>query len=203
MWRAMAECHRLQKRMIDEAKLIMVTSSATAAKPWEAARAARSAAALEAELHNWRYCLEAWIAAQRSYARALAGWAHRCDGSFGGECRSLLSPRRSPAGVGPPPAFGACVQWSRLLESVSEAQVVDGLDFFAAGMRSVSGAQRRSGEGEEEWEGGPWMTPEKVAEIAGRVLCAGMSVAVSSLTEFAVSSADGYEALVKRCGEGT
>nr|XP_029121622.1 LOW QUALITY PROTEIN: nitrate regulatory gene2 protein-like [Elaeis guineensis] len=205
MWTRMAECHRTQKRMIDEAKHIMVSSSssATAANPSEAARAARSAAVLEAELQNWRSCLEAWIAAQRAYARALAGWVLRCDGSRSAECRSPLSPRRSSAGEGAPPAFGACVQWSRLLESVSEAQVVDGLDFFAAGMRSVSGALRRSGEAEEEGEGGPWMTPEKVAEVAGRVLCAGMSVAVSSLTEFAVRSAEGYEALVKRCGEGT
>ncbi|XP_008798140.2 protein ROLLING AND ERECT LEAF 2 [Phoenix dactylifera] len=207
MWGTMAECHRIQKRLIDEAKLIMVSSSSSAAaKPSEAARAARSAAALEAELQNWRSCLEAWIAAQRAYARALAGWVLRCDGSGSGECRSPLSPRRSSSGgAGAPPAFGVCVQWSRLLESLSEAQVVDRLDFFAAGMRSVSGAQRRSGEGkeEEEGEGGPWMTPEKVAEIAGRVLCAGMSVAISSLTEFAVSSANGYEALVKRCGEGT
>ncbi|KAG1331982.1 nitrate regulatory gene2 protein [Cocos nucifera] len=176
MWTRMAECHRTQKRMIDEAKVIMISSSssATTAKPSEAARAARSAAVLEAELQNWRSCLEAWIAAQRAYAHALAGWVLRCDGSGGVECRSPLSPRRSSAGVGAPPAFGACVQWSRLLESVSEAQVVDGLDFFAAGMRSVSGALRRSVEGEEEVEGGPWMTPEKVAEIAGRVLCAGI-----------------------------
>ncbi|XP_038983775.1 protein ROLLING AND ERECT LEAF 2 [Phoenix dactylifera] len=209
MWRTMADCHRIQKRTIEEAKLLLLSSSssAAAAKPSEAARAARSAAALEAELRNWRSCLEAWIAAQRAYARALAGWALRCDGSGGAEARSPRGERRSSSGRGPL-AFGACVQWSRVLESVSEAQVVDGLDFFAAGMGSVSGAQRRSGEGEGEGEveveveGGPWMTPEKVAEVARRVLCAGISVAVSSLTEFAVSSAEGYESLVKRCGEG-
>ncbi|KAG1364520.1 putative nitrate regulatory gene2 protein [Cocos nucifera] len=200
MWRTMADCHRIQKRTIEEAKLLLLSSysaAAAAAKPSEAARAARSAAALEAELRNWRSCLEAWIAAQRAYARALAGWALRCDGSGGAAAQS-------PRGERPSSAGGACLQWSRVLESVSEAQVVDGLDLFAAGMGSVIGAQRRSGEGKEDGEvdGGPWMTPEKVMEIAGRVLCAGLSVAVSSLTEFAVSSAEGYEALVKRRGEG-
>jgi hypothetical protein len=36
------------------------------------------------------------------------------------------------------------------------------------------------------------MTPKKMAEIAIKVLCAGMSVAMSSLTEFAIGSAEGY-----------
>ncbi|XP_029122152.1 protein ROLLING AND ERECT LEAF 2 [Elaeis guineensis] len=209
MWRTMADCHRIQKRTLDEAKLLLLSSysaAAAAAKPSEAVRAVRSAAAVEAELRNWRSCLEAWIAAQRAYARALAGWALRCDGSGGVAAQSPRGERPSSAG-GAPPAFGVCLQWLRVLESVSEAQVLDGLDFFAAGMGSVSGAQRRSGEGEEgagevEVEGGPWMTPEKVVEIAGMVLCAGISVAVGSLTEFALRSVEGYEALVKRCGEG-
>ena len=34
------------------------------------------------------------------------------------------------------------------------------------------------------------MTTEKMAEIAIKVLCAGMSVAMSSLTEFAIGSAE-------------
>ncbi|KAI9378852.1 hypothetical protein POPTR_018G147749v4 [Populus trichocarpa] len=36
------------------------------------------------------------------------------------------------------------------------------------------------------------MTTEKMAEIPIKVLCAGMSVANSSLTEFAIGSAEGY-----------
>jgi len=34
------------------------------------------------------------------------------------------------------------------------------------------------------------MTTEKMAEIAIKVLCAGMSVAMGSLTEFAIGSAE-------------
>ncbi|KAL2458202.1 Uncharacterized protein Fot_55865 [Forsythia ovata] len=37
-----------------------------------------------------------------------------------------------------------------------------------------------------------------MSEIAIRVLCAGMSVAVSSLTQFSVSSAEGYAELVQQ-----
>ncbi|KAJ6857672.1 hypothetical protein NC651_039176 [Populus alba x Populus x berolinensis] len=41
------------------------------------------------------------------------------------------------------------------------------------------------------------MTTEKMAEIPMKVLCAGMSVANSSLTEFAIGSAEGYAEYVK------
>nr|TKR74904.1 hypothetical protein D5086_0000290980 [Populus alba] len=41
------------------------------------------------------------------------------------------------------------------------------------------------------------MTTEKMAEIPIKVLCAGMSVANSSLTEFAIGSAEGYAEYVK------
>lgn len=40
------------------------------------------------------------------------------------------------------------------------------------------------------------MTAEKMSAVAIRVLCAGMSVAVTSLTQFSVSSAEGYADLV-------
>ena len=42
------------------------------------------------------------------------------------------------------------------------------------------------------------MTTEKMAEIPIKVLCAGMSVAMSSLTEFAIGSAEGYAELVNQ-----
>lgn len=42
------------------------------------------------------------------------------------------------------------------------------------------------------------VTAEKMAEVAIRVVCAGMSVAVSALTEFAVCSGEGYGDLIKQ-----
>ncbi|CAL9211781.1 protein ROLLING AND ERECT LEAF 2-like [Musa acuminata AAA Group] len=201
MWRTTADCHRIQKRTIDEAKLLILASTAAAGKGSEDAapqpRHPRAAAALEAELRNWRACLEAWVAAQRAYARALAGWALRCGDPGGGGARSPLSPPR-PSG-GAPAVLGLCVQWSRLLESVGEAQVVDGLDFFTAGIGSVSGraAAEEEGEGDDAAAAAAMAT----AEMARRVLCAGMSVAVSSLADFAARSADGYEVLVRWGGD--
>lgn len=103
---------------------------------------------------------------------------------------------------------------------MQELPVLDGLDFFAAGMGSIYQQQmkdetrrfpvgsKRFGEengeklgmevvefGEEVEE---VMTAEKMADVAIRVLCAGMSVAVSSLTEFSIGCANGYAELVSR-----
>ncbi|KAG6705817.1 hypothetical protein I3842_07G197900 [Carya illinoinensis] len=71
------------------------------------------------------------------------------------------------------------------------------------------GSNRYGGGSSEEFDGNMKMveagqveegvkTAEKMAEVAIRVLCAGMSVATSSLTEFAFSSAEGYAVLVKQ-----
>lgn len=93
--------------------------------------------------------------------------------------------------------------------------MLDGMDFFAAGVGSLyaqqlredsrrrsGGGSRRLGDMEVVEEGHQFedevVTAEKMAEVAIRVLCAGMSVAVSALTEFAVSSAEGYMDLIKQ-----
>ncbi|WCJ42254.1 hypothetical protein M5689_023074 [Euphorbia peplus] len=230
MWKAMAECHRSQKQTLDEAKLLLAgTPSKLDARRRQSSiwiadpqRLARSASNLEAELRNWRACFEAWITSQRSYLHALSGWLLRCVRSDTDTSRFPFSPRRSS---GTFPIFGICIQWSRLLDAVQEIPVLDGLDFFAAGMGSLyaqqrddnrhhhdhhRSASRRHGSGllsESEMnmeivEVGEVeevvMTAEKMAEVAVRVLCAGMSVTMSSLSEFAASSADGYEELVKQ-----
>ncbi|GER45787.1 hypothetical protein STAS_22767, partial [Striga asiatica] len=83
MWKAMAECHQIQKRTLDEAKILLAgTKPAGPRKEYNNTvvslsgqqRLARSAASLEAELRNWRACFESWVVAQRSYAQALRGW---------------------------------------------------------------------------------------------------------------------------------
>ncbi|XP_077214800.1 nitrate regulatory gene2 protein-like [Tasmannia lanceolata] len=219
MWRVMGECHLSQKRTIDEAKLLLASSmKLTDASPKlseisgpEPNRLARSAANLDSELRNWRACFDSWIASQRSYVRSLTGWVLRCVRSDTDIGKLPISPRRSSD---TPPIYGICIHWSRFLDAVNEIPVIDGLDFFAAGIGSVYGQQLReeetkrsnrfgvgfSTEGKmemverEEEE----VTAKKTAEVAVRVLCAGMSVAVSSLTEFAVSSAEGYEELMKQ-----
>ncbi|KAM0939354.1 hypothetical protein DsansV1_C21g0169731 [Dioscorea sansibarensis] len=190
MWRSIADCHVIQKNAIEGAKTLLSSAAAAAPpKPLDfpmtaPARPSRAAAALESELRTWRSTFESWIHAQRSYARALASWIRRCAG------HPPPSSSPPPAATVAPPAYGLCVRWSRLLDSLSEAQVIDGLDFFAAGIASVSG-----GKGEED-------AAPMTVEIAGRVLWAGMSVAVGSLTEFASGSAEGYDELIKKCLDG-
>ncbi|CAM8925601.1 unnamed protein product [Rhodiola kirilowii] len=212
MWKVMAECHQLQKRTLDEAKLLL--AAGTSSKNYKAITT--SALKLESELRNWRNCFESWIISQRSYAKSLAGWVLlclRCDAdSF---AKAPFSPRRS-AGV--PPIFGICIQWSKLLDSIPEVKVIDGLEFFAAGVGSIYAQQmreesRRMSSGSRRFphssggmlevgfvedEDDVFMNPQKMAEFSMKVLCAGMSVAVSSLKEFAVSSSEGYAALVKQ-----
>ncbi|CAK7345760.1 unnamed protein product [Dovyalis caffra] len=225
MWKVMAECHQSQKCTLDEAKLLLAGtpskleakrhSSMSVANPQ---RLARSASNLEAELRNWRACFEAWITSQRSYMHALTGWLLRCVRSDPDTSKLPLSPRRTS---GTFPMFGLCIQWSRFLDAIQEMPVLDGLDFFAAGMGSIYAQQLRddphrvpigskrfgagfsveSGRSMELVEVGEVedvMTTEKMAEVAIKVLCAGMSVAMSSLTEFAIRSAEGYAELVKQ-----
>ncbi|KAJ6819034.1 uncharacterized protein M6B38_405055 [Iris pallida] len=191
MWRTMGECHRMQKRAIDEAKRLPLNgptaiipkrndASSSPTKP------PRCAANLESELCGWRSAFATWVASQRSYARSLAAWAQRCTASGADANASAIS------------MVELCSQWSLLVESLSEAQVVDGLDFFAAGIASVYRVGRERGE-----EDPLLMTAEKTAELAGRVLCAGMSVATGSLTDFATKFADGYDnMIINKCSEG-
>lgn len=227
MWKVMADCHQAQKRTLDEAKLLLAgapskleakrLSSISAAEPH---RLARSAANLEAELRNWRSCFESWIASQRSYLHALSGWLLRCLRSDPDTSKhQSFSPRQSSGTLA---IFGLCIQWSKFLDGINEMPVLDGLDFFAAGMGSLYTQQLREDSrfvpvGSKRFGGGlsedsrgnmelvkfdeveeEVMTAEKVADIAIRVLCAGMSVAMSSLSEFAISSAEGYAELVNK-----
>jgi hypothetical protein len=226
MWKVMAECHQSQKRTLDEAKLLLagMPSKLYAKKHssmsiTEPQRVARSAANLETELRNWRDCFESWITSQRSYVHALTGWLLRCVQTDPDASKAPCSPHRSSGTL---PIFGLCIQWSKFLDAIRERPVLDGLDFFAAGMGSVYAQQtredshrapfgsKRFGSGLMEESDGNMkmvevgqveeviMTAEKMAEVAIRVLCAGMSVAMSSMTEFAVASAEGYAALVKQ-----
>ncbi|OVA19222.1 protein of unknown function DUF632 [Macleaya cordata] len=237
MWKVMAECHQAQKRTVDDAKLLLAgTPSKLASRkhtdifPTEPHRLAQSAANLETELRNWRASFESWIAAQRSYVHALTGWLLRCIQCDSDTSKLPFSPRRSS---GAPPIFGICIQWSRFLDAIHEVPVIDGIDFFAAGMGSLYTHQlredsRRTPVGSKRYGGTPVgskrfggvgfspdsgknmeimevggeveevMTAEKTAEVAIKVLCAGMSVAISSLSEFAIGSADGYAELVNQ-----
>lgn len=225
MWKVMAESHQTQKRTLDEAKVLLAgTPSKLHAKRHSSMsvidphKLARSASNLETELRNWRACFESWITSQRSYMHALTGWLLRCMRCEADMSKLPFSPQRSSGTL---PIFGLCIQWSKFLDGIQEMPVLDGLDFFAAGMGSLYAQQQRedsrrtpvgskrfttgfsdeSGGNMEVVEVGEVedvMTAEKMAEVAIRVLCAGMSVAMSSLAEFSIGSADGYTELVNQ-----
>ncbi|KAL2524640.1 hypothetical protein Adt_09694 [Abeliophyllum distichum] len=148
MWNAMAEGHQLQKRTLDEAKILLAgmpsklsgTKKYTVMTPSLPQRLARSASNLEMELRNWRACFDSWIVSQRSYVQALTGWLLRCVRSDADKSKIPFSPRRSS---GAPPIFTICIQWSRFLDTTCEAPVLEGLDFFAAGVGSLYAQQLR------------------------------------------------------------
>ncbi|XP_073032323.1 uncharacterized protein [Primulina eburnea] len=223
MWEVMAECHQLQKRTIDEAKILLVRTPSKPARnekykimpPSEWHNLHQSAANLEEELRNWRSCFDMWVVSQRSYVHALAGWLLCC---IRVNKNSEKQPFSSQISLGAPPIFGTCIQWSEVLDTIHESSVLNGLDFFAAGLgslcaqlqvdscRHLGGSKKFGGaivgnkmevveadhfEDEE-------VTAKKMAEFASRVLYAGMSVSITSLTEFAVSSAEKYADLVKQ-----
>ncbi|KAK8937366.1 hypothetical protein KSP39_PZI011820 [Platanthera zijinensis] len=181
MWKIMADSHRIQKRTIDDAKLLVFAGAGV-----NPSKPSRGAAILADEIYNWRHCLGNWIRCMRSYAAALSSWASRCASAEFADGAKL------------PPAFRVCTRWSRLLDSMSEKQAVEGMEFFAAEMASVSEQQR-----EAERAGLPPNEADdvalKVAEVGPKVICAGMSVAVGSMAVFAVAAAQGYDALGRRC----
>ncbi|KAK6944607.1 protein of unknown function DUF630 [Dillenia turbinata] len=228
MWKVMAQCHQSQKRTLDEAKILLAgtPSKLAEAKRYtimsltETHRLARSAANLETELRNWRGCFTSWITSQRSYIRALTGWLLSCVRPEPGSLKLPFSPRRSG---GAPPIFGLCIQWSKFLDANLETPVLEGLDFFAAGVgslyaqqlredsRRTPGSSKRFGSGFSVESGGNMeiveagqveeevmMSAEKMAEVAIKVVCAGMSVAMSSLSEFSIASADRYAEIVSQ-----
>ncbi|MED6191520.1 hypothetical protein PIB30_001253 [Stylosanthes scabra] len=228
MWNVMAECHQMQKITLDEAKILLTGTDVrkqSGMSVTDPHRLACSASNLETELRNWRSTFESWITSQRSYIHAIAGWLLRCMRREPDTSNLVCSHRSSTTH----PLFGLCVHWSRCLDSIQESVVLDGIDFFAAGIGSFYAQHLRedsrqnvgrSKETNESMElvgvgqAEDAMTTEQLAEIAIKVLCAGMSAAMSSMAEFAIDSAEGYNELVKQledvklqqqqtCGTGT
>ncbi|KAE9609869.1 hypothetical protein Lal_00006184 [Lupinus albus] len=210
MWKAMAECHQTQKITLDEAKILLAGTTSkvnirkqSAMSITDPHRLARSASNLETELRNWRNTFESWTTSQRSYIHALTSWLLRCMRCEPDASKLTCSPRRSS---GTHPLFGLCVQWSRRLDAIQEATVLGGIDFFAAGIASFY-AQHLREDSQQNLVGSKenletveevMMSNEKLAEVATKVLCAGMSAAMSSMAEFAVGCAEGYNELVKQ-----
>ncbi|KAH0901240.1 hypothetical protein HID58_040743 [Brassica napus] len=217
MWKVMAECHQIQTRTLDEAKRLFAATmlkkrQQSSLPEVNTQRLARSALNLVAQLRNWRVCFQAWITSQRSYVLSLTGWLLRCF-------RCDPDPEKVRLTTCPHRIYEVCIGWSRLLNGLNEKPVVDKLDFFACGMGSIFARQLREEDQSQGRDGSRsmelveadkveeeeerMMNAEKLAEIAVKVLCHGMCVAVSSLAEFAISSADEHSKLVNHPEEAT
>lgn len=214
MWKVMAECHQIQKQTLDEAKILLASADArkqSAMSITDPHRLARSASNLETELRNWRNTFESWITSQRSYIHALTGWLLLCVRCEPDASKLSCSPRRSSSTH---PLFGLCVQWSRRLDAIQETAVLEDIDFFAAGIGSFYAQHLRedllqnstvgtNGGNMEMVEVGEvgeevLMRRKKLGEVAVKVVCGGMSTAMSSMAEFAIDTAKGYNELVKQ-----
>ncbi|KAK4797854.1 hypothetical protein SAY86_030180 [Trapa natans] len=225
MWKVMADCHRSQKRTLDEAKILLAgTPSKLEARRLshtsitDHERIARLASNLEAELRNWQASFKSWVTSQRAYICALSGWLLRCVGSDSDPSKLPSSPQFLSTSARSLPMFGFCIKWSSFLNAMQELPVLDGLDFFAAGMGSIYEQQMKDDLRHQASAGSKRFGPDsgkklilevvafgeemkeamKMADVAIRVLCAGMSVAVSSLTEFSMGCGDGYALLVSQ-----
>ncbi|KAF7806668.1 nitrate regulatory gene2 protein-like [Senna tora] len=206
MWKVMAESHHTQKIILDEAKILLPRKQSSSLTLPDPQRVARSASSLETELKNWRSSFESWIVSQRSYVHALTGWLLRCVRS---EPDDASPPRHRSSTTHP--IFGLCVQWSKHLDAIHETSVLEGIDFFAAGIGSLCAQEVREdsrGNTVKLKESGGNMEETEVVKVEEeevvmgeddgiRVLCDGMRVAMSSLAEFAKDHSEGYDEVVK------
>lgn len=132
MWRVMFDCHRIQSRIISEAKFQgRLAASVTLSESHR--KATRQ---LDNELRNWQMCFRNWSEAQKAYVQALNGWLLKClhyepettpDGIV------PFSPRR----VGAPPVFIICNDWFHAFERIPASVVVETIGKFAAEVSEV------------------------------------------------------------------
>lgn len=131
---------------------------------------------------------------QRSYVLFLTGWLLRRD----------PDPEKVTLSTYPHVIFEVRIGWSRL--GLNEKHVLDKLDFFASWMGSLFALKLK----EEPYSGTRESMElfeadkvEKLAEIAVKVVCHRMSVAVSSVAEFATTSAYEHSMLVNHPEDAT
>ncbi|KAK4257719.1 hypothetical protein QN277_007274 [Acacia crassicarpa] len=187
MWKVMAECHWAQGRILEEAMTLLPRKQPSISSPFPH-RPARLSSYFETELKNWQARFQSWIASLRSYVQALTGWLHSCVRS---DATDDASPGRSCDETHP--VIGLCVEWSRQLDAIHEASVVEGIDYFTASVRALCA--------KEGGGGGESVVAERMVEDEIMIICNGMAVAMSSLAEFASDSSKGYDELVKHWGE--
>lgn len=127
MWRVMFDCHRIQSRIISEAKFQgRLAASVTLSESHQ--KATRQ---LENELRNWQMCFRNCFEAQRAYIHALNRWLLKCLHHVPETTPDGIVPF-SPRRVGAPPVFIICNDWFHAFERIPTTIVVEAIGNFAA-----------------------------------------------------------------------
>ncbi|KAM1387781.1 hypothetical protein ACFX2I_015984 [Malus domestica] len=125
MWKAMVECHKSQYQAMVEAKGLDGVAISNA--KLSSAHKSETAIQLKLELQNWNVCFSKWIVAQKGYVKALNGWLLRCllhEPNVGDQELT------ADEGIGAPPVFVICNEWSQAMDRLSEKEVVEAIRGF-------------------------------------------------------------------------
>ncbi|KAJ4876944.1 hypothetical protein Rs2_41962 [Raphanus sativus] len=197
MWQVMAESHQIQKRTLEEAKMLL------AGAPVSKRHKKRQPPVMMPEAIN----------SQRLAQSALNLEAQHCLAGFSDVSDVILTLRKldyphvltlytESASSGP----SYLAAWRRSRSWTNSSSLPQG---WVQCMQDRLGKTRVGAEAGQRDSGSETldlvladedvlMTAEKLAEVAAKVLCHGMSVAVSSLAEFAINSADEHSKLVNQ-----
>ncbi|OIW14796.1 hypothetical protein TanjilG_05417 [Lupinus angustifolius] len=125
MWEDMQECYRCQYKEIAELKAFDASTFDRNLSNDQIDAAIK----LKSELQNWNLSLSDWIHAQISHVKALNGWLVRCLMYEPEEVPDDSTPF-SPSKIGAPPVFVICNKWSRLVDNISEKNVMEAVNGF-------------------------------------------------------------------------
>ncbi|KAG1362708.1 nitrate regulatory gene2 protein [Cocos nucifera] len=132
MWKVMLECHQKQHQAILDARSL--DSIASGGNFGEVH--INSMMELEVELLKWISNFSTWINAQKNYVKALNGWAALCL-HYKPEDTADGVPPYSPGRIGAPPVFVICNYWSQVMDQISEREVLNSIQAFAATIRHL------------------------------------------------------------------
>ncbi|CAL0326969.1 unnamed protein product [Lupinus luteus] len=125
MWEDMQECYSCQYKENAELKALDASTFNRKLSNDQIDAAIK----LKSELQNWNLSLSDWIHAQISHVKALNGWLVRCLMYEPEEVPDDSTPF-SPGKIGAPPVFVICNKWSRLVDNISEKNVMEAVNGF-------------------------------------------------------------------------
>ncbi|KAK1320957.1 hypothetical protein QJS10_CPA03g02386 [Acorus calamus] len=127
MYRFMLECHRSQCHAITEARNLDAIASGGRLSDEHM----KNTMQLFKELLDWILNFSAWYNAQKGFVKALNGWLLKCIYYEPEETADGVAPF-SPGRIGAPPVFVIFNYWSQSIDRISEKEVVEAMEAFAA-----------------------------------------------------------------------